>query len=223
MSNDPNPHDEAIDKVFAVLRAAAPPEGMETRIAQRLHQHATTSNTASRLPVHLPAGSTLAGAWWRGAISGAAAAMVAAVVFFYAAHLLPTNPARQTAKLIANRGTSAPVVALARTPINSIAKEPNTHPCSRQTVLRVPPAPAPTEQRLRAETHIDTAAPSHPAPALPLTSEERSLVQLAHTADPSQLTSLNPDAQAKLQAEDAAEFAKFFNPPHQPPAVKNNE
>jgi hypothetical protein len=79
----------------------------------------------------------------------------------------------------------------------------------------------PTQDELRAET----TAPSKPAPELPLTAQERELVRLARSVDPNQLVALDDTTQAKMEAEDAAEFERFFTPPPAPPlpATEENE
>ncbi len=223
MSNDPNPHDEIIDKVLAALRDAVPPEGIEARITHRLVQNPTPANRSTHRWRYRLTGSAVAGAWWRGAIAGAATALLTVGVFFLAAHLLQTNSTPQVAKLVPSQGSSIPAVILAHNPINSSAAEAQTDRCTSHAVLRLPTATPSTSQRLRAETRIDTTAPSHPAPALPLTAEERELVQIARTGDPKTLATINPETQAKLQAQESAEFEKFFAPTPVPPAAGSHE
>jgi hypothetical protein len=50
---------------------------------------------------------------------------------------------------------------------------------------------------------------SHPAPAAPLTKEERILLSIAHTGDPQELAMLNPEIRAQQEAESEAEFERF--------------
>jgi hypothetical protein len=54
---------------------------------------------------------------------------------------------------------------------------------------------------------------SHPAPAMGLTAQERELVRLARTGDAKELAPLDPEMRAKAEAQDAAEFQKFFAEP----------
>ena len=63
----------------------------------------------------------------------------------------------------------------------------------------------------------------HPILSGPLTAQERGLLLLARTADPQQLAMLNSEAQAKVKAEDADQFEKFFAPPPQPKTQQENE
>jgi hypothetical protein len=201
-----NQHDDALDKVLAALRNAAPPEGMDARIAQRLHATATPTALAS---------STLAGAWWRGAIAGAASAMLATGLFALAFHLLGTRAAtiQTTADVTLYKAASPNTATRVSTP-----RELRATLCTSPALLRAQnSSPTPFEKSLRAETRIENAAPSYPAPALPLTAQERALAQLARTADPKQLASLTPEQEAKVDAEKAAEFARFFAHPSPPP------
>jgi hypothetical protein len=65
-------------------------------------------------------------------------------------------------------------------------------------------------------------APSHPAPVLPLTAEERALARLARTADPKLLAALSPETQARVEAQEADNYNKFFAPPPAPPQPADN-
>ena len=209
-------HDKSVDKVLEALRRATPPEGMEQRITQRLAQSPSPAPHPARRWVNLLTGSGFAGAWWRGAVTGAAVGLLAAGLFFFATHRTSSIPAR-VPESAANQRPTTPTVISATGLVSASAGEAQAHPCAHQAVFHVQPAtPRPTGQRLIAETPIDSAAPSHPAPAMPLTAEERGLLQLAHTPDPKALAAPNPEAQAMLEAQEAAEFQKFFSPPPGP-------
>jgi hypothetical protein len=216
MGTERNSHDDAIDKVLAAMREAAPPEGMDARIEQRLHRQASMPATLSRLP----ATSTLTGAWWRGAFSGAAAAtLVAGVVLFTSYIFLARSSRSQTTGLASNRGGAAPAVVPVSASTGTPADEARAHPCFNGTVLRAHGSePLPNAQLLRTDTRLESALPSHPAPQLELTLQERELVRLARTADPKVLASLNPETQARLDAEEEADFDKFFAPQPAPPS-----
>jgi hypothetical protein len=210
-----NQHDDAVEKVLAALKTAAPPEGMDARIEERLRQHAQTAATAptwrNRIAASLPTA-----AWGRGALTGAAMATlaIAAVLFLQRATQVPPKPNQP----IAVTPSSAPITAM---PVSRSADAPCPSPRILRAhapapVLEVPP---PSTVTLRAENR----APSRPAPAMPLTAQERQLARLVHTADPRQLATLNPETQARLEAEDAAEFEKFFTPPPPPKPIEHNE
>jgi hypothetical protein len=190
----------AIDRVLAALRTAAPPEGMDARILQRLHQQAA----ARTEPNQLPASSALASAWWRGALSGAAAATVAVSAILLAQHAIRTPSARSQTSPSSTAAIGSPQ-AIAGTVSHSA-------PCGRPTTLRTAShTPAPQIEaglvagNLLAGTHADSVAPSRPAPAMPLTVQERELVRLSRIADPRQLA----EEEAKVDEESAAEFARL--------------
>jgi hypothetical protein len=220
MGTEQNRHDDAVDKVLAAMRDAAPSEGLDARIAQRLHQHAAAAPQRS----HLPANSTLTGTWWRGAFSGAAATTLAVALLLVAGHLLRQHTNRQ--QLVASKATPAPSYVAAST--SGVAQ---ATPCTHQTLLRArSTARPPDEQRLVAKTRIGTSAPSRPAPVRPLTAQELALVELARTADPKMLAALAPETQAKVEAQEEENFKKFFASPPAPqqsverePATKPNE
>ena len=210
-----NEHEGAIDKVLAAVRNAAAPEGMEARITQRLEQEATAPS-GKLFWRDLFTGSPLAGAWWRGAVSGAAAAMLVGGTVVFAGHAMRREPAARD-QVATHQRAAAPTLTSAE---SAPATEDRRKPCASSGVMRVASIVPAHESEVAA---TETMAPSHPAPELPLTTQERQLVRLARTADPKQLDTLNPDTQAKLQAQDAAEFEKFFTPPHAPPLTENNE
>jgi hypothetical protein len=57
---------------------------------------------------------------------------------------------------------------------------------------------------------------------LPLTAQERALIELARTADPKMLVALSPETQAKVEAQEEDNFNKFFAPPPAPPQPADN-
>jgi hypothetical protein len=217
MANE-HEHDDAIDKVLAALSKADPPEGMNARIAQRL-QHRAAAPPAVFIWRDIFAGSTLAGAWCRGALTGTAVATLAACALLLIQHHSQSAPNHQ--QVIASDGATIGNAATNIVPPPAISvSESRTKPCASPTVMRVHSVVAtPQIETLRAESR----APSRPAPELALTAQERELVRLARTADPKQLAILNPETQARLDAEEAAEFEKFFTPPPPPKPIGDNE
>jgi hypothetical protein len=203
METQPNQPDAAIDKTLAALNSAAPPEGLESRIAARI--------SARPAPAVSPwrdrfTGYTLASAWWRGAAAGAAVAMLAVAAVLLLQHKTPSSNGIAVA---------TPTHALTITPVSTAA---SATPCAHPAILHEPrPAPALTSIILRAEVPDAGSAPSHPAPVRPLTAQERALVELARTADPKMLAALAPETQAKVEAQEEDNFNKFFAPPPAPP------
>ena len=56
-------------------------------------------------------------------------------------------------------------------------------------------------------------APSHPAPEMPLTQQERLMLRIVHGGDPVELAELDPQVRAAQYAQQKAEFKDFFEPP----------
>jgi hypothetical protein len=52
-------------------------------------------------------------------------------------------------------------------------------------------------------------APSHPAPEVPLTQEEKLLLRAVRTGDPQVIAMLNPEERARQEAASEAEFQEF--------------
>ena len=217
MANE-HEHDDVIDKVLAALSKSDPPAGMNARIAQRL-QHPVAASSAAFRWRDIFAGSTLAGAWWRGALTGTAVATLAACALLLIQH--PSQSRSNYQQAIASDGATIDNATTNLVPPSAKSvSESRTKPCASPTVMRVRSiAAAPQVETMLAENR----APSRPAPELALTAQERELVRLARTADPKQLAMLNPETQARLDAEEAAEFEKFFTPPPPPKPIGDNE
>jgi hypothetical protein len=211
MGTEHNQHDDAVEKVLAALKTAAPPVGMDTRIAERLRQTQATTTAPpwrNRIVASLPTA-----AWWRGALTGTAMATlaIAAVLFLQRTTRIPPKP-------IASAPSSSPIAAM---PVSSTAATPCPNPrvLRAHSIAPVFEVPPPTTEMLRSES----LARSRPAPAMPLTAQERELSRLVRVVGPGQLATLNPETQAKLEAEDAAEFEKFFTPPPPPKPIDQKE
>lgn len=55
-------------------------------------------------------------------------------------------------------------------------------------------------------------AESRPAPPLPLTEQERLMLRLLHSGDRQELAQLDPMMLREREAEETAEFLRFFEP-----------
>jgi hypothetical protein len=200
----PDQPDNAIDKVLAALRDAPPPEGMDARIAQRLDQHA--QHTQTRPTSHwraLLTGQSLAAAWFRGAATGAVAALltVAAVFAFHHA----STPAPQQAAMSPNRNPAI-------TPVSVSPRNTTPYPCAHPAAFKLATAAKPHAAEIPWTVDIaENTAPSRPAPVMPLTAQERQLVRLVRASNPNELAAISHETHAKQQ--DAAEDSKFFIPP----------
>jgi hypothetical protein len=205
-------HDNAVDKVLAALRAAAPPEGMEARVAQRLAQTLATP-AAQPLLRRLRPNSPFA-AWWSGALTGAVVAALAVCSVFLLVKRHPSVNDRQEAAApssIQRNGTSPATFSLTQS-----APCPDATPRLRPAMTVLP------KPRLLVESPPERTTSLHTAPSAPLTPQERELVRLASLGGPRELTAASPDTLARVQEQEAAEFNKFFTPPT-PPATADNE
>jgi hypothetical protein len=203
--------EDDVERTLAALRDAKTPEGMEARIADRLALHATSQRAEFRWR-EVFAGSALAGAWWRGAVSGVAVAMLVMGLVWMAGHR-----GRSSAGHVAVRERAVAAVP----PALAVRDDVRSAPCASPGGVRVKGTVVRTSEGVRVvATQIEV---SHPAPAMGLTAQERELVQLAHKGDVKELISLDPEMRAKAEAQDAADFQKFFAEPvsaDAPPAPK---
>lgn len=206
METKPSQPDNAIDKTLAALNAVTPPEGLENRIATGIAAR-LAAEPAPALPWPTLrwhdrlTGPTLTVAWWRGAATGAAFALLAV-----AAVLLLQHKAPPPNRIVAVKPPHAPAITAVRAVVPAI-------PCAQPAVVHLHTPTAPT-------TEITSS--SHPIPSSPLTTQERELIRLAQTTDPKVLATFNSEHQAQLEAENAAQFERFFTPPPRPPAPRDS-
>ena len=151
-------------------------------------------------------------------VTGIATAMLLVGTLLLAQHTLRTKPAQVAISHVATTHYLAPAVVpvAASAPNGASHTNPCATPSQLQTTRAVPV--------YRAESSFSASfAPSHPAPVRPLTAQERALARLVQTADPKLLASLEPGAQAKLQAQEIDDFNKFFATPPTPPQPADSE
>jgi hypothetical protein len=190
--------DEAIEKVMAGLRNSEPPAGMELRILAAA-KHRQSAQPASgwlrNSPLRMLTASVEHRAW-RAAFAATAAGVILAVLAISAIHH-NRKPATQS-KLQPNL------------PVRS----------SENAILPLPNATASTRVRPNERTGrlVRTTFPmrphktrslDHPAPAAPLTQQEKLLVRIAQSRNPHALAMLNTEIRTKREAEEDAEFQRF--------------
>jgi hypothetical protein len=211
-------HDKAIEKVLAALRTAAPPEGMQARIAQCMSERVAQPNAGAasqsvlrRLSLNSPFA-----AWWSGALTGAVVAILAVFTVLFVEH--------HSARNLLPQAATTQLAAPAPIPVNlPTSHPPQANPCPHSIGSHAYlPVASHANQRLVAESRSAHTPPPHPAPTSSLSPQERELVRLARLGVPQEFTSASPDALARLQEQEAAEFNKFFTPPP-PPTTANNE
>jgi hypothetical protein len=201
--------DETIQRVLVGLRDAEAPDGMERRIVDALENRASGhaawyargwKQFWKPVPERLNATQT-----WARRIALASTVAVCFVIAVINRERVPTQP-----KLRDHVAVSAPeVVAVGAA---QIAHAPSTYPSAR--IRTRTPAP----KRSLSNVHDSAAlaeihAASHPAPIAPLTQEEKLLRQIALRGDPQALAMLNPQIQARREAESEEEFLKFIEEP----------
>ena len=101
--NQPDPVDIDIARTLAALNSAAPPEGMETRIAQRLAEERTPGAPFLRSRQDAHGWVVSHSAWLRGALTGALVATAACALILY------TTRTHHPAQLQVAANTSHPI------------------------------------------------------------------------------------------------------------------
>ncbi|HWB32612.1 MAG TPA: hypothetical protein VG714_05510 [Acidobacteriaceae bacterium] len=210
-------HDDTLSRTLAALRNAPPPEGMETRIAQRLAAHTPSPSRWEVLRSSLPAA-----AWLRGALTGAIVATAVCTLVFYMTRRLPSPRPHQVATATAPQAVRAtPVTLQSEGSASPACSGPAAHPAG---VSHASSSSSREEREAQSPRLIPASfAPSRPAPPAPLTAQERALVEFVRTATPAQLAALSPAAEQKSDAEREAAFQKFFAPSPELLALEKGE
>ena len=98
----------------------------------------------------------------------------------------------------------------AETPVFENCADPHIGcPIHDDNVVTNEVSQTPTDAQLLADLH----APSHPAPPLPLTPQEKLFLRMLHYGNATQLAELNPMIRAKHDADETAAFKAFFPDP----------
>lgn len=181
-----NHADEAIEKVLAGLRQCDPPPAMNRRILDALQSHQDALQAQTRMKL-LPR-------WAHGAIASFACAL--ALAFLWVHHAPTPAPPPQTRANLQQPPSSIP------------------------TVERFHPDNPPVHLARREKDHLPHYSPaepaetaSFPAPPLPLTGQERLLLQLAHKGDTRNLAMLDAAVADKQEEQNQKQFQDFFKPP----------
>lgn len=227
--NQPDTVDIDVARTLAALNSAAPPEGMETRIAQRLAEERTPRALFMRSREDAHGWLASHSAWLRGAFTGALVATATCALIFYTTR--PHHPAQP--EVAAN--TSHPITG---TPVTlktgdicmgapSIRDGHGADGWDEHSPLAIsthspggPHSSRPYRDGWEEHSSLPVSsrtphlipasfAPSKPAPPVPLTAQERALAELA--GNPAALAALNPSTE-KSDAQREADFQKFFAP-----------
>ena len=176
--NHASEHD--IDRILTALRDTQPSEGMESRILQAMEQRTPARSAWFRFTPSMQ--------WGLAAL--ATSAVIFAVAFTY-------NTRRANSDSVASAGASQnPVISTGAQRSGEIAAFPEasaTHtPAHLKAASSTQPAYPPHEllcdcDRLAMD---EMQAPSHPAPEMPLTAQERLLQRVVHREDPIEIAEL---------------------------------
>jgi hypothetical protein len=186
--------DELVDRLLAAMRDAEAPEGMKRRVATRLQNHSQAT------PVRRD--------WLRVMPSWAWGACVASVIFSMVTvrmnHSKNSTEAPTTVKPAAIVATDA------------VKAEDSAVTAARphETILRVT-ARSTKEEPIVTSVEDSLAvsemmAPSQPAPEVPLTEQERLLLQVVRRGDPEELAMLEPEKRAARNEKEKADVKRFF-------------
>ena len=183
--------EQSMEKVFAGLRESEPPAGMNARILRTL-QDGTPHRTRA------------GGRSWKFAAASIPCAAVMAI-------LLLAPRVEHVAVRLANPHTET---SDAQPRIDS--REHTAQIAPRGLQARLDRRRTDETVHARRVRGIRVTAPrlasmvNQPAPPLPLTEQEKLLLQLARHRNPANLAILNPDRQAKQIAEEKKQFQQFF-------------
>ncbi|MFZ1944647.1 MAG: hypothetical protein WBG23_18070 [Acidobacteriaceae bacterium] len=174
-----------IDAALKMLGATQPPAAILTRVHHRLEIAVGSQRAKSGRGLLIPA-------------AGVALAALALVVIFIQSHRTSEDrvPAVETAGLVAN-------TSLAQATKMSAPATAATENAREQTAIRRS-AVAQTGRERPRYRHIANLL------SYPLTGQEKLLVRFAETAKPEDLKTLNPEYQAKVEAQQEAEFAAYL-------------
>jgi len=177
-----------LDEALVSYTPTEPRIGLEERIRARLAAEGQASQPRRRM--------TLRWLW-------PASAVLAAISVAVIVHDWRTSagPRQQP-----NRASVGPSAEASRS-------RQETHPVPRPVAGSAKPRG--TRHRGPELSAIDLAAvqemraPSHPAPEMPLTEEEKLLLRIVHKGDPMEIAMLNAEVREKQEAESEAEFHKW--------------
>ena len=208
--------EQDIDRILTALRNTEAPTGLDHRILTAIEHRATPTPTHSWL--------------WSLAALTTAAIIISAVTLHQIRIQIRVPHSSRSSQRDESAATKAPGSATPHTSsLATISEAPPlrvTHLRDGFIVAKVgigrpPDRSRPSLRGHRASLHsgcdpialAESQAPSHPAPELPLTDQEKLLRRIARHPDPVEIAELDPSARAARAAEDKDAFKNFFNPP----------
>jgi hypothetical protein len=201
--------EEAIEKVLAGLRDVEASAGMERRILERLEGRVSVVEARLGWRGLVPMWVTLP---TKGLICGVAlAGLVAVVLAIPAIRRLGHVPVQSRSGGVTGAPReAAPALAdreAERSSGGSLGRLGTTANASDARLVRAADSNDSDEESVAMS---EMRAASFPAPPMPLTAQERLLLRLAHKVDPVEMAMLDPKFRAMQDAEEKAEFQRFF-------------
>ena len=195
--------EEIIHQALTGLRDIQAPAGMEDRVLQALQDRASSASVWRWWkPVERTARSW---AW------GVAAAGVA-VAFLSLAVLSAHRRGHGTLELNRQPVLVTAQPATVQTAVPEQVAAPHAIPVKLAAVRKETQKTQPLSEE-DAIALSEMRAPSHPAPEMPLTEQEKLMLRIVRGGDPVELAELDPQVRAAQDAEQKAEFKNFFEPP----------
>lgn len=203
--------EEAIERVLTGLRDVEAPEGMERRILAGLEGRAAARSGWRAVPIWLamPPGRSIARGLACGVALAGAVVLVLAIPAMRRAGRVPVRSKIDTGRVKVVPMTPA---VIATGDVERSSPVPGVGSSVRLgTTTKVNEA----ESVSAADSGDSVAmsemrAPSFPAPPMPLTQQERLLLRIARKVDPVEMAMLDPKVRALQDAEEKAEFQRFF-------------
>jgi hypothetical protein len=196
--------DQRIDQVLNSLRNTQPRAGLEARIAARVAARFNRTSPQPAIPWFRSA--------WPIAATTAAALLIAAAITLHTTKNLSSRPEAAPFATSSNL-SSRPEVAPFATSSNLSSRPEAAHfaAVAERPAVRTTTDPSTPE----ALALTETLAPSQPAPAMPLTSQERLLASITRPGQPIELAELElaqkPALNISAQSRERADIDRYVH------------
>ena len=216
--------EEAIARVLAGLRDLEAPDGMERRILDGLEARAA-AQARSGWRRFMPMRLVMPRARWKLGWGLISRAMLAGVLVLALA--IPAMRRAGRAPVGSKTDSAGVKVAPTAPSVIAIGNMERSSLGSGGPSRATSDAPeAGSISEVASDDSIalsETQAASFPAPPMPLTEQERLLLQLVHKVDPVEIAMLDPRVRAMQDAEEKAEFQRFFGKQSLPAEMATGE
>jgi hypothetical protein len=238
MNNHPENAETRIDQVLNALRDTEPPTGLEARITARIAQAAEARTlTTSPFAVKSNPAPTPFFAVILNVVKDPCILLAEANLYTAAATALTLLLTISAITILHHKphAIAHPNKPYAPTQPSSLAQASNpgntqvpqgfslgSHTVNQRAGVLTP---APPQQPIDPDAIAlaETLAPSRPAPPMPLTQQERLMLNVLRSGDQEEIAALNPVERDALFAQDQAAFQNFFAPPTPAPNSGDKE